>query len=135
VSDVTTDPITHTLELVADKCGDPTDLVYQRLFAQYPDLKPLFLLDKDDSAKGNMLSQVLECFLDFGDTGHYAISLISCERINHEHIGVPPETFDTFFTTIAETFKDVLKDDWTPEIDKAWASLLTNLTDAVHAEQ
>ena len=90
MSDVTTDPITHTLELVAEKHGDPTELVYKRLLS---------------------------------------------ERTNHQHIGVPPETFDTFFTTIAGTFKDILQNDWTPEMDEAWNELLANLTKAVHAEQ
>jgi len=128
VSDTIADPISHTLEMVVEKCGDPTSLVYKRLFTQYPELEPLFMLDKDDSAKGNMLSQILECFLDFSGNRHYAANLISCERINHENIGVPHETFDTFFTTIIDTFKDVLGDDWTPQIDKAWVTLITDLS-------
>ena len=135
MSDVTTDPITHTLELVAEKHGDPTELVYKRLFSQNPELEALFIMDRDSSARGNMLSQVLECFLDFQDTSHFATSLISSERTNHQHIGVPTETFDTFFTTIAGTFKEILQNDWTPEIDEAWNEMLAKLTRAVHAEQ
>ena len=111
MSETMTDPISHSLELVVEKCGDPTDLVYKRLFSDFPELEPLFLLDKDDSAKGNMLSQILECFLDFSSNGNYAASLISCERTNHEHIGVPHDTFYSFFTTIVDTFKDILGDE------------------------
>lgn len=131
IDPISTDLISHSLELVVEKCGDPTDLVYKRLFADYPELEPLFMLDKDDSAKGNMLSQILECFLDFSSDGLYAASLISCERTNHEHIGVPHDVFDSFFTTIVDTFKDILGDEWTPEINKAWVSLIQDLNISV----
>lgn len=129
--DPVADPVAHSLELVVEKCGDPTDLVYKRLFADAPELEPLFLLDKDGSARGNMLSQILECFLDFSNNGNYAASMISCERTNHEHIGVPHDVFDSFFATIIDTFKDILGADWTPEIDKAWTSLIRDLNISV----
>lgn len=131
MSETMTDPVAHSLELVVEKCGDPTDLVYKRLFSEFPELEPLFLLDKDGSARGHMLSQILECFLDFSNNGLYAANLISSERTNHAHIGVPYDTFDSFFTTIIDTFKDILGNEWTPEIDTAWASLIKDLNISV----
>ena len=129
------DPIVASLELVVDKCGDPTELVYKRLFSQHPDMKLLFLLDKDNSVKGNMLSQVLECFLDFTGKQHYGSNLIASERINHEMIGVPPEVFTTFFTTVVDTFKDILQDDWTPVYDAAWSDLVNDLTISIDEQK
>lgn len=135
VCEAPSDPIVASLECVVDKCGDPTELVYKRLFDQYPDMKLLFLLDRDDSVKGNMLAQVLECFMDFTGKRHYAANLISSERINHEMIGVPPDVFINFFTTVVDTFKDILKDDWTPEYDVAWSNLVSDLTLSIDEQQ
>ena len=128
---VASDSIVDSLELVVEKCGDPTELVYKRLFAQHPDMKPLFMLDKDNSVKGNMLAQVLECFMDFTGKQHYASNLIACELVNHEMIGVPPDVFSTFFITVVDTFKDILQDDWTPAYDAAWSNLVNDLTISV----
>ncbi len=133
--DLASDPIIASLELIADKHGDPTELVYKRLFDQYPDMKPLFLLDNDNSVKGNMLAQVLECFMDFTGKKHYAANLIACERINHEMIGVPPDVFSTFFITVVDTFKDILDDDWTPAYDTAWSNLIRDLSLSVGEKQ
>ena len=126
--------ITESLEAVAERCGDPTPLVYARLFELHPDLKPLFILDRDDGVKGNMLSQVIECFLDFDGKGQYAANLIASEMINHNNLGVDPEIFSSFFEIVKETFKDVLEDDWTGEYETAWSNLISNLKNAVEAQ-
>jgi hemoglobin-like flavoprotein len=129
--ETTINPIEECLERIAEIHGDPTDLVYKRLFAKHPDMRELFVLDRDNSVKGNMLAQVIECFLDFTGERHYATSLISTEKINHDQIGVPPETFETFFSTVVDTFRDILCDSWSDQDEKAWENLLTDLSDSV----
>ncbi len=129
--ETTSNPIEECLERIANVHGDPTDLVYKKLFSKHPEMRELFLLDRDDSVKGNMLSQVIECFLDFTGDKHYATSLIATEKINHDQIGVPPETFETFFVTVVETFREILGDAWTHEDEIAWNSLIADLSAAV----
>ncbi|MCE7998095.1 MAG: globin [Rhodobiaceae bacterium] len=124
-------PIEDCLERIAAVHGDPTDLVYERLFTKHPEMRELFLLDRDNSVKGNMLAQVIECFLDFTGEKHYATSLIATEKINHDQIGVPPETFETFFVTIIDTFRDILGDSWTERDETEWNRLLVGLNEAV----
>ncbi|MEQ9145048.1 MAG: globin [Parvibaculaceae bacterium] len=123
--------ITQSLEAIAERCGDPTPLVYERLFAENPEIKPLFVLDHDNAVKGNMLAQVLECFMDYAGDRHYAANLIACEKINHENIGIPPETFSTFFETVVATFRDILKEDWSEEYETTWTDLITDLDGAI----
>jgi hemoglobin-like flavoprotein len=136
VSSVETPPnlIEDCLERIATIHGDPTDLVYKRLFDKHPTMRDLFILDRDDSVKGNMLAQVIECFLDFTGEKHYASSLIATEKINHDQIGVPPETFETFFTNVVETFRDILGDGWTAEDEAAWNDLITDLSKSVASQ-
>jgi hemoglobin-like flavoprotein len=119
--------IVRSLELVAEICGDPTPLVYQRLFSERPDLRPLFVRDQKDLVKGQMLSMVMETLIDFVGERRYATGMIESELINHEGLGVPPEIFPTFFRTVMLTFKDVLKDEWTDPIDRAWTEMLDEL--------
>ena len=126
------DLITESLDRVAERCADPTPLVYERLFSQNPDMRDLFVRDTDDSVKGQMLYQVIEVFLDFIGRRAYSANLIACEVVNHENLGVPPVVFATFFATVMETFREILADDWTPAYDQAWRALLSDL-DAVIA--
>jgi len=129
---VDADLITESLDRVAERCTDPTPLVYERLFGQNPDMRDLFVRDTDDSVKGQMLYQVIEVFLDFIGRRAYSANLIACEVVNHENLGVPPVVFATFFATVMETFREILADDWTPAYDQAWRALLSDL-DAVIA--
>ncbi len=121
------DAILKSLDLVGEKCADPTPLVYERLFRQSPDVKPLFIRDSNGLVKGEMLSQVIECILDFAGARSYSANLIPSELTNHATLGVPPEVFATFFTTVMETFREIGGEDWTAEMDEAWRNLTDGL--------
>jgi hemoglobin-like flavoprotein len=123
--------ITDSLERVAQKCEDPTPFIYDRLFKKYPDMEALFILDKNDSAKGHMQFEALECVLDLIGSQTYAVTLIQSERINHDTIGVPIEVFLDFFPTIKETFEELLGEDWSAQHEEAWGELLSSLSDII----
>ena len=127
-------PIEECLERIATIHGDPTDLVYKRLFDKHPDMRELFIMDRDNSVKGNMLAQVIECFLDFMGNKHYAASLIATEKINHDQIGVPTETFEAFFSTVVDTFREILGDTWTEQDEAAWDRLIADLNKSVASQ-
>jgi len=126
--------ITESLELVGERCADPTARVYARLFARSPEMEALFVRDTDLSVRGNMLQQVIEAILDILGRGAYGHALIRAEVVNHEGLGVPPDVFPTFFATVRETFRDIAGEAWTPAMDAAWDELLADLeaTAAVH---
>jgi len=116
--------ITASLELVAERVGDPTPLVYERLFKVQPEMRELFMLDTDDAVKGNMLAQLIECLMDLAGDRHFAKGLIQTEVINHDNLGVPPEVFASFVETVAQTFCEVLGAEWTADFESAWAALV-----------
>ncbi|HEX7760705.1 MAG TPA: globin [Caulobacteraceae bacterium] len=119
--------INRSLELIGERCADPTPLVYDRLFAANPQMRELFLRDENDSVKGHMLFEVIEAILDFEGKGAYARNLILCEIVNHENLGVPKDVFATFFAVVMETFRDLLGADWTAEVDGAWRGVIADL--------
>ena len=121
------DAITRSLDLVAERVGDPTPLVYRRLFAENPEMEALFVNDAGGLVRGQMFQVTLEMILDYIGDNLYAANLLQIERINHDGKGVPPEVFDLFFGTVKETFRDILAADWTGATDAAWVRLLDGL--------
>ncbi len=121
--------INETLERVAERVGDPTPLVFARLFADSPETQALFIRDNDGLVRGQMFQVTIESLLDFVGDRSYGAALIQIERVNHEGLGVDPIVFDTFYYTVMATFKDILGDAWTPQMDLVWIRVLKDLTD------
>ena len=134
LSDAQKQSIERSIERVAEVAGDPTGLVYARLFAEQPEMKSLFVLDTDGSAKGHMLAEALDCVFDLLGPRAYAPVLIQSELTNHRNLGVPPRTFATFFRVVRDCFRDSLGSEWDKATDAAWESMLHDI-DAFIAEQ
>jgi len=129
-----TNLIAWSLEEVAERHGDPTAAVYDRLFAKSPEMAELFIGDKTGAARGEMLAVVFQTLLDFSGEGAFGANMVRAEIINHEGLGVPPGVFTTFFATVMETLRGLLGDDWTPPVAAAWDDLLAGLETAIHSE-
>ena len=119
--------IVASFERAAELCDDLTPLVYDRLFADHPDMRALFVRDTDGSVRGEMLARVIEAILDFIDQRAYAAHLIQCEVITHEGYGTPPEVFRLFFSYVAKAIEALIGADWTVETEAAWRVLLDDL--------
>lgn len=125
------EPILQSLELVVERIGDPTPQVYERLFAAQPEMEALFVMDRDYSARGHMLSESLTAIIDFVGDRQYADNLMRSEIMNHEGMGVPPSVFATFFTVIRDTFRETLDNDWSDEMERSWSVLLEEISDTI----
>jgi hemoglobin-like flavoprotein len=120
-------PIQRSFELAADRCADLTPLVYKRLFREHPEAQKMFRTEGSDLVKGSMLAMAIEAILDFSGerAGHFR--MIACEVLSHDAYGTPRELFFAFFGIIAETLRDLLGEDWSPQVDAAWQKLLSDL--------
>ena len=130
-----TNLIQHSFDLAAERCEDLTPLVYRRLFREHPETQAMFRSEASELVRGSMLALTIDAMLDFaGDrTGHFR--MIECELQSHEAYGTPRELFGNFFGVIAETMREVLGDDWSPEIDAAWRKLLDDIGRLIAASQ
>jgi len=117
-------PIERSFELAAERCEDMTPLVYDRLFREHQEARTMFRTEGSELVKGSMLALTIEAILDFAGerTGHFR--LIECEISSHDAYGTPRELFIAFFGVIAQTLREILGADWSPEIDAAWRKLL-----------
>lgn len=120
--------ITQTLEMVSERVGDPMPLVFQRLFQEMPEVEALFVRDSHGLVRGQMFQVTVESLLDFLGDRSYGASLIQIERVNHQGLGVETSVFDRFYLILVETFRDILGNDWTPEIDTVWTHVVRDLT-------
>ena len=111
----------HTLERVAQRIGDPAPQVFERLFAQSPELLALFGNDPAGSVRGEMFHRALECLLDAAGPAQFVTGLVASEHLTHQGYGVSTAQFECFFGTVVAVFREALGDDWTPAIDAAWA--------------
>ena len=120
-------PIHRSFELAAERCADLTPLVYARLLREHPETEAMFRTEGSELVKGSMLALTIDAMLDFaGDrSGHFR--MIECEVSSHDAYGTPRELFAKFFGVIAGTLREVIGEDWSPEIDEAWKGLLIEI--------
>jgi hypothetical protein len=58
-------------------------------------------------------------------SGHFR--LIACEVTSHDAHGTPRDLFIAFFASIRDTLRDLLADEWSPEIAQARDRLLVDI--------
>ena len=94
----------------------------------------MFRSEGSELVKGSMLALTIEAILDFAGERTRPFPLIECEVSSHDAYGTPRELFVAFFGVIAETLREVLGDDWSPEIDAAWRKLLAEIEGVVGSQ-
>ena len=120
-------PIEQSFERAAARCADLTPLVYRRLFKRHPETQTMFRSHGSELVKGSMLALTIEAILDFAGmrSGHFR--LIACEVASHDAYGTPRDLFIAFFAVIRDTLRDLLGDEWSPDIARAWEQLLVEI--------
>jgi hemoglobin-like flavoprotein len=116
--------IHRSFELAAERCEDLTPLVYRRLFREHPEAEAMFRRDGSDPVKGSMLALTIDAILDFAGDRTGRFRMIECEVSSHDAYGTPRKLFGEFFGVIANTMREILGTDWSPETDEAWRKLL-----------
>ena len=123
--------IQHSFELAAARCDDLTPLVYRRLFREHPEAEAMFRSEGSDLVKGSMLALAIDAMLDFaGDRGGH-FRMIECEVASHDAYGTPRKLFGEFFGVIADTLRELLGDDWSPEMSQAWRKFLAEIDQVI----
>jgi len=120
-------PIRQSFELAAERCEDLTPLVYRRLFREHPEAEAMFRSEGSELVKGSMLALTIDAILDFAGERTGTFRMIECEVSSHDAYGTPRKLFIAFFGVVAETLREILAADWSPEIEDAWRKLLTEI--------
>jgi hemoglobin-like flavoprotein len=118
--------IEQSFELAAERAGDITPLVYEKLFVKYPEMIPLFVRDTTGAVRGEMLTRTIEAVFDYIGPNTFAENFLRCEVVTHDGYGVPPQIFSKFFDVLAETMRDILGTEWSPAMAREWQALLAD---------
>jgi hemoglobin-like flavoprotein len=119
--------IQHSFELASARCEDLTPLVYRRLFREHPEAEQMFRSEGSDLVKGSMLALTIDAMQDFAGNRTGSFRMIGCEVQSHDAYGTPRKLFGDFFAVIADTIREILGSDWSPEIEDAWRELLDQI--------
>jgi hemoglobin-like flavoprotein len=120
-------PIVRSFELAAAACEDLTPLVYHRLEREHPEIQTMFRTNGSDLVKGSMLAFAIEAILDLAGPRSGKFRMIECEVSSHDAYGTPRHLFFAFFGAIADTLRELLDNDWSPDMESAWSKLLREI--------
>ena len=128
-------PVLRSFELAAERCEDLTPLVYARLHREHPETRAMFRTQGSDLVKGSMLALTTEAILDFAGDRSGKFRMIECEVSSHDAYGTPRELFFAFFGVIAATLRELLGEDWSVDMEKAWADMLAEIKGIVASHE
>jgi hemoglobin-like flavoprotein len=126
--------IEQSFALAAERCDDLTPLVYARLHREHAETVAMFRTQGSELVKGSMLALTTEAILDFAGQRSGKFRMIECEVSSHDAYGTPRELFLAFFGVIAATLRELLAAEWTADMEKAWADMLSDIEGIVAAQ-
>jgi len=103
------------------------ELFYNRLFDQYPEVKPYFNGDmKEQGIKLMMMINTAVAGLDNLETIIEPVKELGNKHVDY---GVKAEDYDKVGASLLWTLEQGLKDDFTPEVKEAWTVTYGTLAD------
>ena len=121
--------IVETLELYVERCGDPYDAAFAKLYAADPAYQPLFFLDTDEGLRRNMMQTTLEIITTYCNDAYAAENLIIGTRLVHLTYEISDD-FDLFFAITRDVIAEGLGDTFTPAHAAAWDTMLKDFEKA-----
>lgn len=115
--------ISDTLALYAERCGDPYDAAFAKLYAANREYEGLFFLDTDEGLRRNMMQTTLEIITTYCDKPRAAENLVIGTRLVHLTYEISDD-FDLFFTITRDVIAEGLGDAFTPAHASAWETML-----------
>ena len=123
-----TDLLRTSFELLEKQKTDFSDLFYKNLFADYPQVQPLFAqTDMNEQSKKLFASLVLVVQnLTKPDVLTTALHGLGTRHVKY---GVFPEHYPMVGGTLLKSMATTLKGDWTPETARAWTEAYGAITE------
>ena len=120
--------ITSTLETVSERCGDPQERIFARLYELDAKFEPLFVMDTDGGVRGSMLQTSLNCMIGVAEgQSETPRLLIEAARMIHDGYGLTEDEVDLMFVAMRDVFREIMAGDWTGQVDAEWTKLLAEL--------
>ena len=112
--------LASSLELVVSRQPQVTQRFYAILFERYPDVEPLFSPNGRD-AQAEMLQEAIMAVVDHVDDAEWLQTTLTGMGAQHVSYGVTADMYPMVGECLIATLAEIAGDDWTPEIEQAWA--------------
>ena len=125
-----TDPVTDTLDAVAQQDIDLTDPVLDHYATRRPESAAL-MAHMDEYMKGRMMADVLMLLMTPpAEVDHQYLTF---EVESHRAYGVTIEQFPDLLASVRDSVREVLGDAWDAAAEQAWEARITAHMDAIRA--
>lgn len=105
------------------------DVFYSKLFFDYPQLKSLFRISKEEQSK--KLVDMLNVILGRLDKLETISESLSALAVRHVQYGVVPQHYQAVGEALLWTLQQGLGSDWTEETKAAWETCYSLLADTM----
>ena len=119
------DFVVECLELVAEKAGDITPVIYEKYFERCPDSAAV-MSHLDETTMGKMMDEVYRLIMvaDCASESDY----LNWEVVNHEFAySVEPHMYEGLFAAMTEAVSEALGVDWNTAMESAWKARCDDL--------
>lgn len=113
----------ESLELLAPQGEALTKEFYKRLFANYPQVKPLFA-KVDMDKQGSMLLAAVQLAVNNLDNPEILKQALTEMGKRHQQYGALPEHYPAVAETMLQVMSDFAGDNWSEELSNAWSDAL-----------
>jgi hemoglobin-like flavoprotein len=104
---------------IRDRQTEFTDYFYSTLFADYSQIQPLFARTSMDEQPKKLFASLVLVVENLNQPNVLTQSLKGLGT-RHLKYGVLPEHYPLVGKTLLKAMQFILKEDWTPEVEKAW---------------
>ena len=118
--------IRETFALVAPRADVAALLFYKRLFELDPALRPLFRPDIEE--QGRKLMQMLGAAVRLLDAPRSLVPVLEDLGRRHVGYGVRDQHYEVMTRALLETFKEILGESFTREVEEVWRQALDFVT-------
>jgi hemoglobin-like flavoprotein len=108
-----------SFDTVVERQPAITPRFYEILFERYPQARPLFGRNST-AAQQEMLQQALVAVIDNLENPAWLTSTLGALGAKHTAYGVTLEMFDWVGDALLRTLAEILGEDWTPGVARAW---------------
>jgi len=136
LSDKTIEIVKSTVPLLAEAGTVVTDHFYKRLFSHNPELKNIFNMANQDTGRQQFaLFNALAAYAQNID--NLAVLKEALARINHKHtsLNILPEHYPIVGAHLIGTLKELLPEQFTPDVEYAWREAYGVLADICITEE
>jgi hemoglobin-like flavoprotein len=112
-----------SLELVADRADDLIASFYDRLFTEYPGVRPMFPADMKPQ-QDKLLGAIVALATNYDTPDALRPTLLALGE-KHGGWGVQPEHFTAVAVCLLATLREYAGDAFTPEVEGAWTRAYT----------